>query len=99
MFHRLHDGALDHLVVGSQQVVAAHAGLAGKTRRHHHQIRIRRVRVIVRSRDFDVVILDGPRFKHIQCLALRDAFQDINQDDICHLLERHPHSYRCADVA
>ncbi len=47
----------------------------------------------------DVPLLDGHGLQEVQRLALRDAFDDVDEDDVSKLFGRNPVSGRRADVA
>ena len=83
------DAGLDDLGVLEQQIVAAHARLAREACRHNHDVGVRRRGVIIRARDAHVRPLDRTRFEHVERLALRDAFDDVDQDHIRQLFVRH----------
>ena len=98
ILHRLLDGALHHVVVGLEQIVAAHAGLAREAGGHHHQVGVGGVGVIVRAPHAHVVALDGSGLEQVQSLALRDALQDVDHDHVGELLVRQAMGHRCAHV-
>ncbi len=73
-----------------QQVVAAHAGLAGNARGDDHDVGVGRGRVVVGAGDGHVALLDGHGFQQVQRLALRHAFDHVDQDHIGQFLGRNP---------
>ena len=75
--HVLHD-----LVVGVQQVVAAHARLARNTGGDDDDVGVRGIRVVVGAENGRVAAFDGHGLQQVQSLALRNAFHDVDQDDI-----------------
>ena len=99
ILHHLLDGASYDFGVGFQQVVAAHPGLAREAGRHHHEVGVSGVFIIVGAADFEVVAFDRPRLQQVQALALRNAFQDVNQHHVGELLVRQPVRHRRPDVA
>jgi hypothetical protein len=70
------------LTTSSEQILAAHAGLPGHACGDHHDGRVDRVRVVVRSDDAGVEVLDGPGFPEIQSLPLRHALYHIKEHDV-----------------
>ena len=78
------------LVVGVQQVVAAHAGLARDAGGDDDDVGVRGLGVVVRADDVHVALLDRHGFEQVERLALRDAFRDIDQDDVRQFLRGDP---------
>ncbi len=74
--HRAHDAG-----VGLDQVVPAHPRLPGDPGGHHEQLGARRLVVPVGADDPGVEALDGPGLPLIECLALRDALDDVDHHD------------------
>src|SRR5439155_1759746 len=72
---RLHD-----VVVRVEQIVAAHAGLAGDAGRDDDDVGVGGIFIVVRATDVGVALLDGHGFEQVESFALRDAFDDVNQD-------------------
>ena len=99
ILHRLLDCALHHVVVGLEQIVAAHARLAREACGHYHQVGIRRVGVAVGAFDADVVAFDGPALEQIEPLALRDALQDVDHHYVSELLVRQAVGHCRAHIA
>lgn len=77
-----------HLQVDADQVVAAHAGLAGNARGDDADIRILDGGIVVRAGDGDVLAEDRRGLVDIQRLALGNALGDIEQDDVAQFLAR-----------
>ena len=77
----LDDGADDPGVLG-QQVVAAHARLAGQAGGDHDDVRAGRVGVVVRAGDPGVVADDRGGLGQVEALALRQPLDDVDQDDV-----------------
>ncbi len=65
-----------------QQIIAAHAGLARKTGCDDDDIGVGGGPVIIGSGDVHVVAFHGTGFEQIKCFALRNAFHDVDQNDI-----------------
>jgi hypothetical protein len=82
VLHCLFHGCLDDVVIGPQQVIAAHSRLARKTGGENHDIGVLRGPVIVAAGYLDVDPLDRAGLKDVEGLALRDAFQDIYHDNV-----------------
>ena len=92
--HGLHDA-----VIRVEQVVAAHAGLARDAGGDHDDVGIRGVFVIVGAADVGVALLDGHGFEQIESLALRHAFDDVDEYDVGEFLGGDPVSRGRAYVA
>ena len=80
--------AADDLGVLHQQVVAAHAGLAGQAARDDDDIRTGVIGGIVRALHIAVEIFQAGRLQHVERLALRHALDDVVQDDIAQFFFR-----------
>ena len=65
-----------------QQVVAAHARLAGEAGGHDDDVRARRVGVVVRAGDPGVVADDRRRLGEVEALALRQPLDDVDEHDV-----------------
>jgi len=74
-----------HLEIDSEQVVAAHAGLAGDAGRHDADIGACNVGIIRRSLELHVEIVDRTGLGDIERFAFRNSFGDVEQDDIAEL--------------
>jgi hypothetical protein len=68
--------------VGVEQVIAAHAGLAGNARGDDDDVGVRCGGVVVRANDVDVPFFDGHGFEQVEGFALGYAFNDIDEYDI-----------------
>ena len=77
----LDDGPDDPGVLG-EQVVPAHPRLAGDTRGHDHDVGAGRVGVVVRAGDPGVVADDRGGLGQVEGLALRQALDDVDEDDV-----------------
>ena len=75
------DRADDARVLG-QQVVAAHARLAGQAGGDHDDVGAGRVGVVVGARDGAVVPDDRRRLREVERLALGQPLDDVDQDDV-----------------
>ena len=94
----VHDVGHD-LEVGVEQVVAAHAGLAGDAGGDDDDVGVGGVGVVVGAGDVAVALLDGHGLEEVEPLALRHAFDDVDEDDVGEFLGRDPVSGGCTDVA
>jgi hypothetical protein len=83
----LADGLHD-LQVDADQVVAAHARLAGNTRRDDAYVGARDVGVVVGALEGDVGADDGGGLGDIERLALGRALGDVEQDDVAQRFAR-----------
>ena len=92
--HRFHD-----VVVGVEQVVAAHARLARDARRDDHDVRVRSVFVIVGAADVGITLLNRHGFEQIETLPLRHALNDVDKNHVREFFTRNPVSRSCAYVA
>jgi hypothetical protein len=82
MFHRLADDVIHDAVVGLEQVIAAHAGLAGDAGGNHDDVGVRRVSIVLRAKNVGIPLLNGHGFQQIQTFALRHAVNDVDEHDI-----------------
>ena len=99
MLDNLLGRGLDHVVVGLKQIIAAHPRLARKARGDHHQVRIRRVGVVIGAFDSDVVAFDGTGLEQVQPFALRNTLKNIYEDDISELSVCKPMGQRRAHIS
>jgi len=90
--------ALDDVVVLVQQVVAAHAGLAREPRRDDHDVRVRRIGVVIGAEHPRLRPFDRARLEDVESLALGDALENVEQHDVGELLVREAARRRGADV-
>ena len=96
---RLLDDRADDARVLGQQVVAAHARLAGEAGGDDDDVRAGRVGVVVRAGDLHVVAHDRRRLGQVERLALRQALDDVDQHDVRKACLRHSLGDGRADVA
>ena len=94
-FAGLPDHGADDTHVLEQQVVSGHARLAGEAGRDHDHVRVGRVGVVVGAHDRVVVVLERRRLDQVECLALRQALDDVDQVDVGDSAS----AIRCAVVA
>ena len=80
--HDLVDDAGDDLHVGEEQVVAGHARLAGDAGSDDDHVRACGLLVGVGPYNRGVAAGDGARFEDVERLALREAIDDVHEDDI-----------------
>ena len=90
---------LHHLEVDSDEVVAAHAGLARNAGRDDHDIGSGQAGKIIGPDHPRIEPLDRRRFGEVERLALRYAFDDVEQDDVAEFLQPGQKSQRAADLA
>ena len=94
----LDDRADDPGVLG-QQVVAAHPRLAREAGGDDDDVGAGRVGVVVRAGDPGVVPDDRRRLGEVEALALRQALDDVDEDDVGEARLGDPLGGRGADVA
>ena len=82
-----------------QQVVAAHAGLAGNAGGDDHDVGVGRGGVVVGAGDGHVALFDGHGLQQVERFALGHALDHVNQHDIGQFLGRNPVRGSGADVA
>jgi hypothetical protein len=92
--HGLHD-----LEVDADEVVAAHARLAGDAGGDDADVRARDVGVGIRAGERRVEPFGGSGFGDVERLALRRAFGDVEEDDVAELLECREVGERSADLS
>ena len=80
--HDLADYVVHDLVVGIQKVIAAHAGLAWNSGGDDDDVGVGRVGVVVRADDVGIALLDRHGLEQVETLSLRDAFDDVDEDDV-----------------
>jgi hypothetical protein len=91
--HRRHD-----LRVHRDEVVAAHARLAGKPGRHDDDVRALDVLVAVRALELHVEAVDRRGLGDVEGLALGQPLDDVEQDHVAELAERAELSEDAADL-
>ena len=79
---------LHHLEVDAEQVVAAHARLAGDAGGDDAHVRAGDVGIIGRALQLGVEIVDRPGLGDVERLALGNALGDVEQDDVAELAHR-----------
>ncbi len=82
-----------------QQVVAAHPGLAREARGDDDDVGAGGVGVVVGAGDPGVVADDRGGLREVETLALRQAFDDVDQDDVGEAGLGDPLRGRRADIA
>ncbi len=87
----------DDLGIDAEQIVAAHAGLAGHAGGDDRDVRAFDVVVAVGAGDLAIVAFDRPRLEKIERLALRQAFDHVEQHDVAEPLQRSQVRQRAAD--
>ena len=90
---------LHDLVVGVEQVIATHAGLARDAGGDDDDVGIGGGVVIIGAQHMRIALLDGHRLKQVECFALRNAFRDVHEHDVGELLARDPMCRCCANVS
>ena len=88
-----------HLEIDAEQIVAAHARLARHAGGDDDDVGAGDRRVVARARELGVEALDRAGFGEIERLALRNAVDDVEQDDVAQLLHRREMSQRAADLS
>ena len=78
------------LVVGVEQIVAAHARLAGNARGDDHDVGMRRGRVVVGAGHMHIAPFDRHCLQQVEGLALGNALHDVDQDNIGQFLGSDP---------
>src|SRR5208283_4681393 len=86
MLHHLAHHIAHDLVIGVDEVVAAHARLAGNAGGDDHDVRVRGVDVIVGADDERVPLFDGHGLEQVETFALGHAFNDVNEYDVAEFL-------------
>ena len=82
IFHHVLDHALHDVGVGAYQLLARHARLAGNTRGDDYHVRIGGLLIVVGdAHELGVEIHQRRALVHVQHLAFRKTFLDVDQDD------------------
>ena len=68
--------------VNLQQIVTTHAGLAGNAAGNDNNITAFDVGGIIGAGDLGIETFEHGGFHHVECLALRQTFDDVNHRDI-----------------
>ena len=88
---------LHHLEVDAEQVVAAHARLAGDAGGDDADVGAGDVGIVGRALEPGVEVVDRPGLGDVERLALGNAFGDVEQDDVAKLAHRREVGERAAD--
>ena len=98
---RLDAGAdrVHHLEIDAEQVVAAHAGLARHAGGDDDDVGAGDVGVGTGPRQLGVEAVDRRGFGEIERLALRNAVDDVEENDVAQFLQRGQMRQRAADLA
>ena len=99
ILHRLFGGGANHLVIGDQKIVAAHAGFARKSGGDDDDVGIRGGFVAIGARDADVIAFDGTGFEKVEGFPLGHPLHHIDQDHIGQFLLRNAESAIGAYIA
>ena len=89
-FTTLPTTSLHDLVVGVEQVVAAHSGLARNAGSDDHDVGVGGIGVIVGARDVAVALLHRHGLQQIERLALGNSLHDVDEHDIGQFLGSDP---------
>ena len=90
---------LHHLQIDAEQIVAAHARLAGDAGGDDDHVGAGDVGIVVRALELRVEALDRAALGEVERLALRHALDDVEQDDVAKLLRCREMGERAADIA
>ena len=99
VFDGLLHGVLHDLVVGPQQVVAAHAGFARKPRGQDHNVGVGRRFVAVATGYPDIDSGYRYGFQDVQPFALRYTFHNVHHDHVGQTFVGQAHRTTGADIA
>src|SRR5207249_9875517 len=72
----------DDLLVGRHEIVPAHARRARLARGDHDHLRALGLRVAVRPDDVRLVAEHGSRLIDVECLALGQVLDDVDENDV-----------------
>ena len=92
--HRLHDAEVD-----VQQIVAAHPGLARRSRGHHAAVGALDNLHVCRAADVHVDAQHRGGLEHVERLALRQAVDDVEERDIAQPAQKTQVGTGGADIA
>ena len=90
---------LHHLEIDLQQIVAAHAGLAGNAGGHNHHIGVPDPGVFTGTGEIRIEALDRRGLGDIERLAHGHALDDVKQNNVAEFLEADQMGQRAADHA
>ena len=85
--------------IDTDQIIAAHAGLARHACGHEDNVRAGDVGVVVGALHVGVEAFRGAGFGDVECLALRDTFGNVEHDDVTEVLDGCEMGKRAADLA
>ena len=88
---------LHHLEVDAEQVVAAHARLAGTPAVTMHDVGAGDVGIVVGALELGVEALDRAALGEVERLALGNALDDVEQDDVAEFAARREMGQGAAD--
>ena len=88
---------LHHLEVDADQIVAAHARLAGDAGGDDADVGVGDLGIVGGAPERDVEAVDRPRLGDVERFALRHAFGDVEQDDVAKFPHRREVGERSAD--
>ena len=86
------------LGVNADEVVAAHPRLARDARRDDDDVGTSDDRIVVPAGEFRVETLDRRGLRDIEALALGNALDDVEEDDVAELLQPGEERERAADL-
>ena len=102
-FRRLRNNFRHHvghdLVVGVEQVVAAHSWLAGQAGGDDDDVGVGGIGVVVGASDVDIAFFDGHGFEQVKRLPLGNALGDVDENNVGQFLGGDPVRGRCTNVA
>src|SRR5712671_4363390 len=98
MLHHLLGDRLHDLVVDVEQVVAAHARLAGHAGCDDHDVRVGALCVVAGADHTRVRTPHRTRFEHVERDAFRLLVGDVDDNDVGELLVGHAPSHGGADI-
>ena len=81
------------------KIVAAHAGLAGHAGRDDHHVRALDRRVILGPDVLGVEAVNGRGLRDVEPLPLRDAFGDVEENDVPEFLQADEVGQRAANLS
>ncbi len=90
---------LHNLEIDAEQVVAAHARLPRHAGGDDDDVGAGDGRIVARAGELGVKALDRTRLSEIERLALRDAVDDVEEDDVAEFLKRRQMRQGAADLA
>ena len=85
--HSLHD-----LQVDAKQIIAAHAGFARYTSGDDDHVGASNVGIIIGARNLGIEAFDGTALRQVKRLALGNAFNNVEQDDVAE-------AFQCCEVS